>query len=58
MVDDWLDPFKDGAPQLRPVYDAGKKLSTALEFHKVAPLKGTGPKLIEPVHHQEPLTLF
>ncbi|SCB77545.1 Putative SOS response-associated peptidase YedK [Bifidobacterium bohemicum] len=58
MVDDWLDPFKDGAPQLRAIYEGGKQLSSALDFYEVAPLKGTGPKLIEPVHHQQPLSLF
>ena len=58
MTGEWLDRSIDGARLLRPVCEAGAELSRALRFHEVAPLSGDGRRLVAPLEHSEPMSLF
>jgi putative SOS response-associated peptidase YedK len=48
--DEWLDPNRIGDQALVDnVVEASRSLSAELAFHVVAPVRGDGPELIEPV---------
>ncbi|MEK0306967.1 SOS response-associated peptidase [Bifidobacterium favimelis] len=49
LCDDWLDPQVDGGTILPRAAGAGARLSTRLSMRQVAPVKGDGPDLIEPI---------
>lgn len=57
-TDAWLDPGIDGTSIIKDVHEAGYAVSENLAYHEVAKIEGDGPKIIQPLNHEAPLSLF
>ncbi|MGV8886125.1 MAG: SOS response-associated peptidase [Microbacteriaceae bacterium] len=57
--DDWLNPEVAGDQHfVDAAVEASRAVASALEFHRVGPVRGDGPELIRPIDPIEPPALF